>query len=77
MTRESCERVIVQLILDGVLKEDFHFTPFATVAYIVEGPRKDLAVEGRVAVNLDFLTEDSQTCNDQPTQVSSEIRSVF
>ena len=77
MTRDGCERVIVQLILDGVLKEDFHFTPFTTVSYIVEGPRKDLAVEGKIAVNLDFLAEDSEVGNEQLTQVSSEIRSVF
>lgn len=73
LAKEACERVVVQLVLDGVLKEDFHFTPFATTYYIVEGPRKDLAIEGKIAVNLDFLVENPEKGSGERTYVSFKI----
>lgn len=35
---ESIQRVIVYMLLNGYLKEDFHFTPYSTISYLVPGP---------------------------------------
>ncbi len=29
----------MHLVLEGYLKEDFHFTPYSTITYLVAGPR--------------------------------------
>ncbi|XP_065558545.1 ATP-dependent DNA helicase Q1-like isoform X2 [Artemia franciscana] len=35
--RESCENVVSYLLLEGFLKEDFHFTPYNTISYVLAG----------------------------------------
>ncbi|KAL1921463.1 uncharacterized protein VTP21DRAFT_11179 [Calcarisporiella thermophila] len=38
-SREDMERVLNNLILEGHVKEEFHFTPYSTISYLVLGPR--------------------------------------
>lgn len=37
LPRLEMERVVVMMLLNGYLKEDFHFTPYSTISYIVSG----------------------------------------
>ncbi|EDO32632.1 predicted protein, partial [Nematostella vectensis] len=37
LTPSECERVVVHLVVEGVLREEFHFTPYSTISYIVKG----------------------------------------
>ena len=37
LSRDMCESVIGYLLLQGYLKEDFHFTPYSTISYLVLG----------------------------------------
>ncbi|KAI7829726.1 P-loop containing nucleoside triphosphate hydrolase protein [Gamsiella multidivaricata] len=37
--KDDYERIINHLIINGYLREDFHFTAYSTLAYIVNGPR--------------------------------------
>ena len=37
LSRQQCERVIVQFLMKEYLKEDFHFTPYSTISYVVPG----------------------------------------
>jgi len=39
LTKIDTQRLILQLIIDKYLKEDFHFTPYSTICYIQLGPR--------------------------------------
>ncbi|XP_018020703.1 ATP-dependent DNA helicase Q1 isoform X2 [Hyalella azteca] len=41
LTRTFAETVVVHLLLDMCLKEDFHFTPYSTLSYIVLGPKAE------------------------------------
>ncbi len=50
LTLEDCEAILLQAILEGVLKEDFHFTPYSTISYIGLG-RKAQSVK-RSAVKI-------------------------
>ncbi|RKO89068.1 P-loop containing nucleoside triphosphate hydrolase protein, partial [Blyttiomyces helicus] len=38
-TRDDCERIIIHLLLEQYLREDFHYTPYATVAYLTIGTK--------------------------------------
>ena len=39
LPRETCERVVSHLLVTGYLKEDFHFTPYSTISYIMPGEK--------------------------------------
>lgn len=41
LSREECERVIGRMLLDSKLREDFHFTPYSTISYLVKGEMAD------------------------------------
>lgn len=42
LLREDCETVITKLLTQKVVQEDFHFTPYSTITYLVAGPRMPL-----------------------------------
>ena len=48
LSTEDREHVLLTAIVDGVLKEDFHFTPYSTISYIGLG-RKAQAVKRGIA----------------------------
>lgn len=37
LNRDDLEVVLVKMILDGYLREDFHFTPYSTISYMTPG----------------------------------------
>ncbi|KAI8807373.1 P-loop containing nucleoside triphosphate hydrolase protein [Cladochytrium replicatum] len=38
-SKEDCEIILLHLILEKYIKEDFHFTPYATHSYLTPAPR--------------------------------------
>lgn len=44
LPRERAENIVAFLLIDGFLKEDFHFTPYNTISYIVPGPKAEAGV---------------------------------
>ncbi len=49
---ESCERVLVHCILEGVLKEEFHFTPYSTISYVGLGRKAVSVKNGMMKVRM-------------------------
>lgn len=41
-SKEHLERTLATLLLEGYLREDFHFTPYAIISYVVAGPKHAL-----------------------------------
>nr|CAD7393695.1 unnamed protein product [Timema cristinae] len=37
LSREMAEAVVAHLLIEGYLKEDFHFTPYSTISYVRRG----------------------------------------
>lgn len=37
VTREKAERILAHMLLEGYLREDFHFTAYSTICYLVPG----------------------------------------
>lgn len=64
MKKEDVEQMIVQLILCGMLQEEFLHTAYATNAYIVRGPSSKQLLQGQKVVKLEMIQGpkvDSQT----------------
>ncbi|XP_063841072.1 ATP-dependent DNA helicase Q1-like isoform X1 [Scylla paramamosain] len=45
LPRETAENIVAYLLVDGFLKEDFHFTPYSTLSYIVPGPKAEAGIK--------------------------------
>ncbi|XP_072955690.1 ATP-dependent DNA helicase Q-like 2 isoform X2 [Typha angustifolia] len=54
LKKEELEKLIIQLILDRVLKEEFQHTAYSTNAYVALGPLWKLAIQGKKAVMLEI-----------------------
>ena len=54
---EKCERILVHALLEGVLKEDFHFTPYSTISYIGLGRKASAVKKGLLKITLKSATE--------------------
>ncbi|KAK9276040.1 hypothetical protein L1049_005571 [Liquidambar formosana] len=53
LKKEEMEQLVIQLILDRVLKEEFQHTAYATNAYITLGPLATQVLQGKKIVNLE------------------------
>ncbi|CAN6461375.1 unnamed protein product [Victoria cruziana] len=67
LKREEIEQLIVQLLLDHVLKEEFQHTAYATNAYVTTGPLWRQALRGEKVVKLATCTVDK----DNPSKTSA------
>ena len=54
---EKYERILVHALLEGVLKEDFHFTPYSTISYIGLGRKASAVKKGLLKITLKSATE--------------------
>ncbi|KAI8520360.1 hypothetical protein Bbelb_001140 [Branchiostoma belcheri] len=52
LSREIGERVITHMLLEGYLREDYHFTPYSTISYLIPGPKSHMLMSGGVQVAL-------------------------
>ena len=49
------------MLLEGALKEDFHFTPYSTISYLVLGPRANALKTGRLLLSIKHLSTTKAT----------------
>ncbi|KAK7307376.1 hypothetical protein VNO77_40385 [Canavalia gladiata] len=57
LKREEIEQLILHLLLERVLKEEFQHTAYATNAYIAVGPLAKQILQGKKSVKLETCTE--------------------
>ena len=72
MPTEQCERVVVTALLEGALKEEFHYTAYTTICYIGLGRKAELAKKGLFKIELPSLI----VCKDAKTSLSKEVRNT-
>ncbi|KAL8536656.1 hypothetical protein ACS0TY_012012 [Phlomoides rotata] len=53
LKKEELEQLIVQLVLDRALKEEFQHTPYSTNAYVTVGPLAKQVLHGKKTVKLE------------------------
>uniref|UniRef100_A0A2P2LYA0 DNA 3'-5' helicase n=1 Tax=Rhizophora mucronata TaxID=61149 RepID=A0A2P2LYA0_RHIMU len=54
LKREEMEQLVIQLIIDRALKEEFQHTAYATNAYVTVGPLAKQVVQGNKIVRLEI-----------------------
>ncbi|KAK1304663.1 Mediator of RNA polymerase II transcription subunit 34 [Acorus calamus] len=59
LRKEDLEQLIVQLVLDRVLKEEFQHTAYATNAYVTIGPLWKQVLQGKKIVKLTICSRQS------------------
>ncbi|MED6183801.1 Werner syndrome ATP-dependent helicase [Stylosanthes scabra] len=57
LKKEEIEQLILQLLLEHVLKEEFQHTAYATNSYIALGPLAKPILQGKKAVKLEIYSE--------------------
>ncbi|CAF3442463.1 unnamed protein product [Rotaria socialis] len=55
MAKLDLQRLILQLIVEQYLKEDFHFTSYATTCYLKPGPRAEYVKNEKCQILLDIV----------------------
>ncbi|XP_050409587.1 ATP-dependent DNA helicase Q1 [Patella vulgata] len=54
ISKEKADIIIGYMLLNGYLKEDFHFTAYTTISYILPGPKANLLLNGNRQISFDF-----------------------
>eukprot|EP00794_Sanderia_malayensis_P018226 gene18226-20044_t len=51
-SKEDCEHIVALLIINGALKEEFHYTACSIICYLTEGDNKDDIVQGKKTLRM-------------------------
>jgi ATP-dependent DNA helicase Q1 len=64
ISRDICEQIVGLLLIDGYLKEDFHFTPYSTISYLIVGSRSHIRSKDlKIYYYLNLATNNSNNSN--------------
>jgi ATP-dependent DNA helicase Q1 len=74
MIKIDLQRLILQLIIDQYLKEDFHFTPYNTVCYVIPGPKAQYVYDNNCEIMLDMI---ESTKKRTPNTVKKEEKQII
>ncbi|XP_010478886.1 PREDICTED: mediator of RNA polymerase II transcription subunit 34 isoform X2 [Camelina sativa] len=53
LKRDEIEHLVIKLIVDSVLKEEFQHTPYSTNAYVTMGPLANQLLQGRKTIKME------------------------
>nr|CAD7395286.1 unnamed protein product [Timema poppensis] len=70
LSREMAEAVVAHLLIEGYLKEDFHFTPYSTISYVRRGPKAQAALSEKHCITMSIRGKSIPSTN-QTTSFSS------
>lgn len=71
MIKIDIQRLILKMIIDKYLKEDFHFTPYTTVCYIVAGPKASYVIDDSCEIMIDMI-ESTKKRPSNPTKTEEK-----
>ncbi|XP_046543863.1 ATP-dependent DNA helicase Q1-like isoform X2 [Haliotis rubra] len=54
ISREKAERIVAYMLLHAYLKEDFHFTPYSTISYLLPGAKAGQLRSGISNIAMEF-----------------------
>ncbi|GAB2272951.1 Werner syndrome ATP-dependent helicase [Dionaea muscipula] len=72
LKKEEVEQLVIQLILDRVLKEEYQHTAYATNAYVTLGPLANQVLQGKKIVMLEICSGQ----NDRAGNIKSAKRRI-
>ncbi|XP_038046923.1 ATP-dependent DNA helicase Q1-like [Patiria miniata] len=68
LTRVDCVSILCYLLLEGYLKEDFHFTPYATISYILPGPKASSSLTQPIVFKFRSSGSELSKAGDAPPE---------
>ncbi|KAF9969477.1 hypothetical protein BGZ73_008151 [Actinomortierella ambigua] len=71
--KEDYDQIINHLVLNDYLREDFHFTAYSTVSYIINGPKAKMFLQDRPKATWPLIQ--LQVCRD-PARQAEKILST-
>ncbi|KFK44909.1 hypothetical protein AALP_AA1G318600 [Arabis alpina] len=60
LKREEVEYLVIKLIVDSVLKEEFQHTPYSTNAYVAMGPLANQLLQGRKTIKMETSSKQNK-----------------
>ena len=78
MPVQQCERILVAVLLQGVLKEEFHFTAYTTICYMGLGRKAEAVRRGLLKIELPTLSacKEKQRSSVKPESVQRKEEGV-
>ena len=78
MPVQQCERILVAALLQGVLKEEFHFTAYTTICYMGLGRKAEAVRRGLLKIELPTLSvcKEKQRSSVKPESVQRKEEGV-
>lgn len=73
LKKDELEQLVIKLILDHVLKEEYQHTAYATNAYVTVGPLAMQVLQGKKIITVEMSTRQSRTSSS--TRSSKRERS--
>ncbi|XP_039290479.1 ATP-dependent DNA helicase Q1 isoform X2 [Nilaparvata lugens] len=77
-SRITGDNILARLLIDGYLKEDFHFTAYSTISYIRKGPKASKVDDASLVISMKVAgkaeraaTDSSAEKNDHAKKTSS------
>ncbi|XP_049376606.1 ATP-dependent DNA helicase Q-like 2 isoform X1 [Solanum stenotomum] len=61
LKKDELEQLVIKLVLDHVLKEEFQHTAYATNAYVTAGPLAKQVLQGNKIITVEMSTRQSRT----------------
>ena len=65
------EEIILRAIFEGVLKEEFHFTPYSTISYIGLGRKAAGVKKGVIRVTMKFVARETASSSSKKHKSST------
>lgn len=60
LNRSTCESLVLHMLGLGILSDDFHFTAFSIVHYVVTGARAHSLESGKITVTFEIASSESK-----------------
>ncbi|XP_043202639.1 ATP-dependent DNA helicase Q1-like [Amphibalanus amphitrite] len=76
ITRPRAEAVLAHLLTESYIKEDFHFTPYKTISYLVAGPNEGnypVTMEVAGSTSTSSAGADSRSPVKRPTAAAGKV----
>ena len=88
LSQSEVEHLLLSMLMQKYLREDFHFTPYNTICYLIAGPRASLLRASSARFNISLIRSAStagkegriskrQAQNDDTTDPKPSTKSIF
>lgn len=77
LKREEIEQLVLQLIIDRVLTEEFQHTAYSTNAYVTIGPLTKLVLQGKKIIKLEISSVQKNTTDNKKSTKRSLTSSAL